>query len=450
MDTAEVPKKLTMNLFRVKDNRTLPKNDFASVRNIVNRIADKTLRELEQEGVFVFPEKINDASDIEEEQVILQSYNACYRTSNIMGFVGYGNESIAIESRFSSGEKDYFFQYLLERVMGFPNVVDLGVHANQGNGLFDLLLFLFPRYLKDALRKGLFKTYIRNKYNDSRVSGSIDIPRHIAQNTPFVGNIAYSRREYSYDNSLTELVRHTIEFIRRKPYGRQLLSKVKEEVTSIIDVTPGYRFHDRQKVITVNQKAPIRHAYYREYRNLQYLCLLILRHQKNQIGTASKELHGILFDGAWLWEEYINLLVGDIFYHPMNKANQGAQRLFAGNTGLIYPDFISRDSRYRMIGDAKYNPAANIGNKDYLQVLAYMLRFDAKKGFYFYPSTNGVQKQYLWVNEGSTYENNVKAREDLCVIKLGLGIPESCGSYKEFAYEMDNAGAVFKAVLFDS
>ncbi len=367
-----------------------------------------------------------------------------------MGFVGYGNESIVIESRFSSGEQDYFFQYLLERVMGFPNIVDLGGHANQGNALFDLLLFLFPRYLKSALRKGVFKTYIRNQYNNSHAAGSIDIPRHIAQNTPFVGNIAYSQREYSYDNNLTELVRHTIEFIRRKPYGRQLLSKVKEEVTSIIDVTPGYRFHDRQKVITVNQKAPIRHAYYREYRNLQYLCLLILRHQKNQIGTASKELYGILFDGAWLWEEYINLLVGDIFYHPMNKANQGAQRLFAGNTGLIYPDFISRDSRYRMIGDAKYKPAANIGNKDYLQVLAYMLRFDAKKGFYFYPSTNGVQKQYLWVNEGSTYENNVKAREDLCVIKLGLGIPESCGSYKEFAYEMDNAGAVFKAVLFDS
>ena len=441
---------MTMNLFRVKDNRTLPKNEFASVQNVVNRIADKTLYELEQEGVFVFPEKIHNASDIEEEHVILQSYNACYRTSNIMGFVGYGNESIVIESRFSSGEQDYFFQYLLECVMGFPNIVDLGVHANQGNALFDLLLFLFPRYLKSALRKGVFKTYIRNQYNNSHAAGSIDIPRHIAQNTPFVGNIAYSQREYSYDNNLTELVRHTIEFIRRKPYGRQLLSKVKEEVTSIIDVTPGYRFHDRQKVITVNQKAPIRHAYYREYRNLQYLCLLILRHQKNQIGTASKELYGILFDGAWLWEEYINLLVGDIFYHPMNKANQGAQRLFAGNTGLIYPDFISRDSRYRMIGDAKYKPAANIGNKDYLQVLAYMLRFDAKKGFYFYPSTNGVQKQYLWVNEGSTYENNVKAREDLCVIKLGLGIPESCGSYKEFAYEMDNAGAVFKAVLFDS
>lgn len=448
MDTAEVAKKLTMNLFRVKDNRTFPKNDFASVQNVVNRIADKTLRELEQEGIFVFPEKISDASDIEEEQVILQSYNACYRTSNIMGFIGYGNESVVIESRFSSGGQDYFFQYLLERVMGFPNIVDLGVHANQGNALFDLLLFLFPRYLKDALRKGLFKTYIRKQYNNSHAAGSIDIPRHIAQNSPFVGNIAYSQREYSYDNNLTELVRHTIEFIQRKPYGRQLLSKAKEEVASITDATPGYRFHDRQKVIAINQKSPIRHAYYREYRNLQYLCLLILRHQKNQIGIGTKELYGILFDGAWLWEEYVNLLVGDVFYHPMNRENRGAQRLFAGRSmGVIFPDFIRKDSQYRVIGDAKYKPAANIGNKDYLQVLAYMFRFDAKKGFYFYPSTNGVQSQCLWVNEGSTYEKNVRAREDICVIKLGLNIPESVEPYERFVYDMKAAENIFKQTI---
>ena len=79
-----------MSPFKVKDNCALPKNDFSSVQNVVNRIADKTLRELEREGVFVFPRKVQDAPDIEEEQVILQSYNACYRTSNIMGFIGYG------------------------------------------------------------------------------------------------------------------------------------------------------------------------------------------------------------------------------------------------------------------------------------------------------------------------------------------------------------------------
>lgn len=436
-----------MKLLRVKDNRLMLKSDFAPIQRVVDKVADKTLSELEKEGVFVFPEKIHDAPDIEEEQVVLQSYNNCYRTGNIMGFLGCGSERLAIESRFSSGEKDYFFQYLLERVMNFPNVVDLSVDANQENMLFNLMLFLFPRYLKDALRKGLFKTYIRNQYNDSHVAGSMDIPRHIAQNTPFVGNIAYSQREYSYDNDLTELVRHTIEFIQRKPHGRILLSKVKEEVSLVVDATNRYRVHDKQKVIAANQKTPIRHAYYREYRRLQHLCLLILQHQKHQIGTGTKQVYGILFDGAWLWEEYINLLVGDIFYHPMNRAGQGAQRLFAGNIGLIYPDFISKDSRNRVIGDAKYKPAENIGNKDYLQVLAYMLRFDAKNGFYFYPSTDDTQEHRLQVNKGSTYEKNVVPRNDVCVVKLGLGIPECNGTYEEFTQKVRIAETVFQARL---
>ena len=437
-----------MKLLRVKDNRLMLKSDFAPIQSVVDKIADKTLSELEKEGIFVFPEKIHDAPDIEEEQVVLQSYNNCYRTGNIMGFLGCGSERLTIESRFSSGEKDYFFQYLLERVMSFPNVVDLSVDANQENMLFNLMLFLFPRYLKDALRKGLFKTYIRNQYNDSHVAGSMDIPRHIAQNTPFVGNIAYSQREYSYDNDLTELVRHTIEFIQRKPHGRILLSKVKEEVSLVVDATNRYRVHDKQKVIAANQKTPIRHAYYREYRHLQHLCLLILQHQKHQIGTGIKQVYGILFDGAWLWEEYINLLVGDIFYHPMNRAGQGAQRLFAGNIGLIYPDFISKDSQNRMIGDAKYKPAENIGNKDYLQVLAYMMRFDAKKGFYFYPDNEQIaQECFLWMNKGTTYEKNIESRRDICVVKHGLHIPNCGECYTDFVVQQELSEIEFQTKL---
>ena len=33
--------------------------------------------------------------------------------------LGYGNERLVIESRFSTGKYDYFFQYLLERVLNF-------------------------------------------------------------------------------------------------------------------------------------------------------------------------------------------------------------------------------------------------------------------------------------------------------------------------------------------
>ena len=120
----------------------------------------------------------------------------------------------------------------------------------------------------------------------------------------------------------------------------------------------------------------------------------------------------------------------------MNKALKGSQRLFDHNRGLIYPDFISRDSEARVIADAKYKPIDNIGNKDYLQVLAYMFRFDAKKGFYFYPEMGEEEDAIMWLNRGSTYEKNVEVREDICLIKHGFQIPTGIDVYSAFTEQM--------------
>ena len=86
---------------------------------------------------------------------------------------------------------------------------------------------------------------------------------------------------------------------------------------------------------------------------------MILRYQKHEFGFSGQKIFGILFDGAWLWEEYINILVSDIFYHPMNKSQREAQYLF-NNEGRIYPDFISRVDKPRVIADAKYKPIKKV------------------------------------------------------------------------------------------
>lgn len=432
-----------MKLFKIKDNSQQKKESFSQIKNLTSKIVDKTLEQLEHEGIFVFPEIIRNAEDLTQDQMILQSVNDTYRTSNVMGFLGYGDERLIIESRFCGEGEDFFFQYLLDKVLDCPNIVNLESDANHNNQLFNFLLFLFPHYLTVAMRKGLFKKYIRRRYNDENVKGTIDIAKHIEKNTPFIGNVAYSQREFSYDNSLMELIRHTIEFIKRKPYGNKLLFKVKDEIKLVIDATPKYEPCDRQKIIEQNTKNTVHHAYYREYLALQRLCLLILRHQKHQIGTGSRQIYGILFDGAWLWEEYLNSLIGDIFYHPMNKGGKGAQRLFEGNVGLIYPDFISRNSEFRMIADAKYKPIDNIGNRDYLQVLAYMFRFDAKTGYYLYPEVGSTDILKLRLNCGSTYEENVKPREDISITKYGLKIPINAPDYASFVARMTDSEQEF-------
>lgn len=439
-----------MKQLRIKDNSQYNKEYFADIPRLTAKIHNKTLEQLEREGIFVFPEFVADSQDITNDQMILQQSGDSFRTQNIMGFIGYGDERLVINSRFSDNNSDYFLQYMLEKVLDFPNIVDLSTSANQDDRLFHMLLFLFPYYLEQAVRKGLFKTYIRRKYNDSNVKGVIDISRHIDKNTPFVGKVAYNQREYSYDNYLMELIRHTIDFIKKKPYEKKILARVKDEVQLVVDATPNYSAFDKRTIIEKNTHNIVRHAYYREYRSLQHLCLLILQHQKHNIGSGAKQIYGILFDGAWLWEEYVNQLISDKFYHPRNKGGEGAQRLFAGGIGLIYPDFIGREQTPRLIADAKYKPTDNIGGKDYLQILAYMLRFDAKTGYYLYPDSQLTGDVRLMLNEGVKYENNVKAREDICVIKHGLLIPQKAESYESFVSLIKDSENKFRQLFFVS
>ena len=189
---------------------------------------------------------------------------------------------------------------------------------------------------------------------------------------------------------------------------------------------------DKASVIEKNRQKTVRHAYYSEYRELQKLCILILKKEKYSFEGSGRKMYGILFDGAWLFEEYINLIIGDSFYHPMNKGGIGKQYLFSGNIGMVYPDFIGKDIENRVIADAKYKPIDNIGNKDYLQMLAYMLRFDSKRGVFLYPEALDNNIKTLTVNRGLTYEDNVKQRDNTYVLKYGLKVPQYADSYSDF------------------
>ena len=433
-----------MKIPKVKDNTTYITSRFSCNQCIVSNILNKSLNQLDAEGLFIFPEAIKKVEDLTRDQMILQEFNGKYRTGNVMGFIGYGKERLIIQSRFCNDKEDYFLSYLLERVLNIPNIVSLDADTSSDKRLLNFLLFIFPKYLDNAIRKGLYKQYIHKQYNDTNIKGKIDIPRHLTKNTPFIGSIAYSQRLFSYDNMLMELIRHTIEFIKSKSYGSIILSDIKEELKLIVNATQSYRTCDRQKIIEQNKKNPIRHAYFREYSALQRLCILILKSEKHDIGSGIQNSYGILFDGAWLWEEYVNILLSSHFYHPKNKSKFGAQQLFSDGKGLIYPDFISKSTDPRLIVDAKYKPIENIRGRDYLQVLAYMYRFDASKGYYIYPDSEGQVPLVLNLNKGSTYENNVSARNDVNIIKLGFKIPNKSADYDDFKMQIHESELVLQ------
>ena len=95
-----------MKQLKIKDNDQRKKEEFFDILGLAKTIANKTLEELEKEGVFVFPEMVRYAEDVTREQMILR------------------------------------------------------------------------HNLSSAIRKGSFKAYVQNEYNDGNVKGTINIDRN--------------------------------------------------------------------------------------------------------------------------------------------------------------------------------------------------------------------------------------------------------------------------------
>ena len=374
---------------QTKDNseRPLIETELCHL-DTLKKLAEPSIADLcrkEHPNLLIFPQDLEVYGDKIGDAHIFEMKGEKIVTGNIMGFIGCGDTKVSISSRFAQDSNDYFLHYMLRRVFAI-NLFDLQFNSDE-ESIFDFLIYLFPTFLKRAMKQGMYREYQTRRYNDANVKGRIDISRHIRQNIPFAGKIAYTTREYAQDNHLTQLIRHTIEYISRHRYSGNILHNdddTSDAVKAICQATASYNRNERQKVINQNLR-PISHPYYSEYRPLQQLCLQILRQEEMKYGRDDDEIYGVLFDGAWLWEEYLNTFLADIgFEHPRNKEGKGRKSLFTDGSAWCYPDFLSSE----MVLDAKYkwyDDWSKVQTKDLYQVISYMHVLDRRKGGYIVP-----------------------------------------------------------------
>ena len=434
--------KAMKTMMRITDNQhKIVKEEFVEeYPKLSNLLLDRTLESLSQdERVFIFPNDLKNSPDLGKDQKIFETVNQKIKTGNVIGFLGCGQERLTISSRFSDESNDYFLHYLLQKVFHI-NLTSLDVALSSEDKLYQLLMYLFPKYLQAAIRKGLYKEYHRFSYNDSHVKGVIDVRNHLKKNLPFTGNIAYTTREFTYDNPLMQLVRHTIEYIKnQKSIGQGVLDNLftsRENVAEIVRVTPSYKLADRAKIIRRNQSKLLRHAYFHEYRKLQELCLMILNQEKHGLGYQDQKIHGILFDVAWLWEEYVHTLLPKDFIHPRNKEKLGGISVFSVGKRKVYPDFYQEE--LKIVLDAKYKKLEltekGINREDLFQLISYSYILEAEKAGLVFPSEDKVVDNEIGKLAG--YGALLK--------KWSIQISRESSSYSEFCEMMENSEETFK------
>ena len=398
--------------------------------------------------LLIFPDSFeSNEDDISKSSIFelrLQGSKTILETGNIMGFIGVQDTQLKIQSRFaqasSNNQEDYFLHYMLHKVLKI-NVLDLK-HSRSQTNVFDFLVYLFVYYLKKALSQGLYKAYQKKRYNDSNLKGVIDIQTHIKRNQPFQGNMAYVVREYSFDNRITQLIRHTIQLIQKRADLRDVLhsdSDTLEFVNLIVQHTPSYHARERQTVIHAN-RMPFVHPYFTEYAHLQKICLQLLRYEGLKYAKSKDKAYGVIFDGAWLWEEYLNTLLKSLdFEHPQNKSRKGGVYVYAskyaGNNVRRFPDFV-KDKK--IILDAKYKRMAdnNISREDLNQIISYLYLYRGVIGGFIAPS----EEDNIALNMGVLNGYGGK------LYKFKLAIPQVVNSYQQFKTAIE----INENVLIDS
>ena len=457
------------HILRLKDYKPQTIHGKTDIENL-RLIANHSLKNLSKEWgseLIVFPRNFEKLTYEDEEKTIISMVeakdSATITPSDMLGFIGVNNTYLSIGTRFTSSGKDkedYLLHYMLEKV--FQMKILSVLHPSSEDGMLETMVHMFPGFLAKALRQGLLKKYTRFQRNDANIKGPIDVSRHIRTNTPFNGKIAYTHREHATDNAVTQLIRHTIEFIRdsRDKFILTTDSQIRENVGLIINTTPSYDIKKRHLIITANKKRNP-HPYYTAYEPLVRLCIAILEHHKIRYHADKNNIFGILFSGSWLWEEYLYKSVFKElnFLHPDNRKKTNPIHVFYGtiteskndeevlekNYAPRYPDFIlAKDKKKfeesqecQIVVDAKYRHYSYCGDRDNLhQIITYMYITKAQSGVLIYPIGTDTD-----VNKIKELKEEIRQPKIINggagkYFRIGFEIPEETKSYQDFSDKM--------------
>ena len=320
-------------------------------------------------------------------------------TGNLMGVLCFRNQrrgtslQVEILSRFDKDRNNFFLNYLLSYVLDVAVGREL-VTATPQSILDCLLDAIFVQRFGEAARGGLLRQYRTFRDNDWNFKGHLDMPRHLRENVPLPRGVAYVKREIALDVPANRLLLHAALVVqRRRP---DLFERNESAWDALLTLRTGIADPgDLRAVLTHRDcQEPIVHPFFREtWEPLRQIARMIIEEERwcRFQESAEEAVSGIVFDGAWLWEEYLATVLGKVGYgHCVygESSNDKFKSLWNVYTqepnAEMLPDFaLKQDRQYIALADAKYK--SFLKREDRLQMISYAFVYEPKVVFVIYP-----------------------------------------------------------------
>lgn len=413
--------KVISEIYLKKDN-ILSSDEY---NEIIKTFSKTQLKDLK--NYFFIPKLDNDSLDEDKTlvKVLYEEGKEELFFNNYVGYIKLKNTDLQIKSKVDNSDEQVFISHMLSKVFGV-SAIKQSISAKKNSNAFSnsILKQLFFIYFNKAMKKGLYQKYCDFQYNNLNVKGKIEIEKHIKINTPFTGKIAYSTRELTPINDINFLIYHTLESLKNESF--ELDRTTRNNIRKFKNLM-GKNNSKLRNILNKNKKCKSNHKYYKEYTELQKISMILLEKKGFKFNESSNlKLNGFLIDAAWLFEQYINTLIKDKFYHLDNRDESIAEYYFTNNYQEIYPDFISKEAN-KIILDVKYKKFEyKTYPIDFHQILGYMNRFNTNTGYLVKLSNKNKDKNIFNLKEGfEKWDTNKKRESNVEVIEYNFYVPDT-------------------------
>lgn len=274
------------------------------------------------------------------------------------------------------------------------------------NSLLDILAKVFSKKLLNELQKGLYREYVSKEEALSMIKGKILISKSIKENTINKNKMNCKYDEFTEDNLFNAILKRAINVILFSIKNND----VKKELNIINNI-----FNDISDIyisnnIILNYKLNRMNNRFLECFTLAKLILLNSSMDKS---LGKENGFSILFEMNYLYEEYIGVLLKEVFNNTNISINtQEKSRYLLWNTLkerneiALKPDIvIYKDNKPKVIIDTKWK-SSSINNReiysqsDIYQMYAYITTYtECEECILLYPKFEDISHSHWKLNQ---------------------------------------------------
>ena len=274
------------------------------------------------------------------------------------------------------------------------------------NSLLDILAKVFSKKLLNELQKGLYREYVSKEEALSTIKGKTLISKSIKENTINKNKMNCKYDEFTEDNLFNAILKRAISVILfsiKNDDVKKELNIINNVLNDISDIYIPNNIILNYKLNRMNNR----------FLECFTLAKLILLNSSMEKSLGKENGFSILFEMNYLYEEYIGVLLKEVFNDTNISINtQEKSRYLLWNTLkerneiALKPDIvIYKDNKPKVIIDTKWK-SSSINNieiysqSDIYQMYAYITTYaECEECILLYPKFEDISHSYWKLNQ---------------------------------------------------